>query len=107
MGNRDQSLVALNNIEEIFNNLRVQSNNVHIVKENDLSGKTQSVPCKISLGGAKAKHFLSTPIDKCSSSKWELWRDLCEATTFQTSNGAKAQLYKDVWINLSKMVMIM
>ena len=107
MGNRDQSSLALKKIEDIFNNLRVQGGNVHIVKDNELSGKSHYVPCKISIGGAKARHFLSAPIDQRTSGKWELWKDLCATTTSQTNNGSKAQEYKDVWINLDEMVMIM
>ena len=40
---------VLEKIEDIFNHLRVQGGNVHIVKENELSGKSHSVPCKISI----------------------------------------------------------
>ena len=47
------------------------------------------------------------PISERTSGKWELWKDLCATTTSQTNNGSKTQEYKDVWINLDEMVMIM
>lgn len=107
IGNRDQSSLALQKIEDIFNNLRVQGGNVHIVKENEMFGKIHYVPSKISIEGAKARCFLFAPIGKRTSGKWELWRYLCMETTFQTNNGSTMQEYKDVWIKLNEMVMIM
>ena len=69
-------------------------------------GKNHYVPSKISIGGEKARRFLFAPIGQCSSGKWELWKYLCAENTSQTSNGSKAQEFKDVWIYLDEMVMI-
>ena len=71
MENRGQPSLALQKIEDIFNNLRVQGGNVHIVKDNEMSGKSHFVPSKISIKGAKARHILYVPIGQCTSGKWE------------------------------------
>ena len=47
---------------------------------------TYGIAQKLSMSGAKVKHFLERPEKiKYSAKSWELWKDLCNCTTFDYS----------------------
>eukprot|EP00249_Psilotum_nudum_P003297 c16688_g1_i1 orf=216-500(+) len=59
--NKEKSLSTLRKIEAILNEIGIQGGHVRIVKDNELSSLSNDVPTKISMGGTKARQFLSSP----------------------------------------------
>ena len=67
MVNKDQSKESLRNIEALLNGIHVHGGNTKITKDLELSRKSHDVAGKVSMGGAKSRHFLFAPNEARSS----------------------------------------
>lgn len=79
-----------------------------------MSGKSQNLPAKVSMGGAKAGRFLSNHnLGKekhtlfHSPSSWECWKALCKCTTNNASHPSTMTLRVKVWLKLDAFVKLL
>ena len=82
--------------------------NVRIVTDKKASGLSYEIAQKVSMSGGKAKHFLERPEKTKNSAKpWELWKDLCNCTTFDCTEPTLVVTREKVWSSFNKMVKLM
>ena len=87
---------------------------MRLKEDKKMSGKTQNLPAKVSMGGAKARRFLSNHnLGKekhtlsHSPSSWECWKALCECTTNNASHPSTMTLRAKVWPKLDAFVKLL
>lgn len=73
---------------------------VHLRKDPNQSGKTGDVLADVSMGGSKARRFLSNHDQKQLNAVWECWKQLCEITTSVASNPEVPKRRIKVWMLL-------
>lgn len=93
---------AIRRLEIVLSNAGLHKGNVTIEKSDRLSGKKGNVPNKPSIGGAKARRFLSNHTCKESSVRYEIWREIVQAT--RTLEGSNRVEKGQVWTNLDKLI---
>ena len=67
--------------EDLLSKMGFHGGQVHLKKDPNLSRKTGDVLQDVSMGGAKARRFLSNHDQKQVNAMWDCWKDLCRITT--------------------------
>ena len=70
---------------------------VQLRKDPNLFGKSGDVLADVSMGGAKARRFLSNHNQKQVNCMWECWKQLCIITTNVKSRPDVANERMEVW----------
>lgn len=98
---------AISRLEDVLSKASLHKGHVKIQKDLKLSGKTGNVPCKPSIGGAKARRFLSNHSGKPSKIHYSVWKDIIVATQDFEHKGSTRLLKVEVWKKLDDMVKIL
>lgn len=104
---KSSSKEAISRLEDVLSKAGLHKGHVKIQKDLKLSGKTGNVPCKPSIGGAKARRFLSNHSGKPSKIHYSVWKDIIAATQDFEHKGSTRLLKVEVWKKLDDMVKIL
>ena len=108
MQGKERQYAALQKVEDLLNSIDCHSGNVRIVTGKNTSSLSYEIAQKVSLSGAKAKHFLERlKKTKNYAKPWELWKDLCNYTTFDCTEPSLVVNREKVWSSFNKMVKLM
>ena len=108
MQGKERQHAALQKVEDLLNSIDCHGGNVRIVTDKKASGLSYEIAQKVSMSGGKAKHFLERPEKTKNSAKpWELWKDLCNYTTFDCTEPGLVITREKVWSSFNKMVKLM
>ena len=100
---------AIESMERVLFDIGLQGKNVKITKDLKKSTNGQDVPCKPSIGGAKARRFLSQTRNKTtmnkgilhnSTVKYDVWRAVHNAVKDHEANGVARTSKAAVWESL-------
>lgn len=98
---------AIARLEEVLSKAGLHKGHVTIQKDEKLSGKTWNIPCKPSLGGAKARRFLSNHSEKPTRIQYSVWKDVISATQDFEDKGTTRLKKVEVWRQLDNMVKVL
>ena len=105
---------CISRAEKLLSDMGFHGGHVRLKEDKKMSGKTQNLPAKVSMGGAKARRFLSNHnLGKekhtlsHSPSSWECWKALCECTTNNASHPSTMTLRAKVWPKLDAFVKLL
>ena len=73
---------------------------ITLYKDSKISGVTQSNLGKVCMGGPKgpkARHLLSNHSNSNSHSKWEVWKKICDVTTYRGNDAQIGLKRAKVW----------
>ena len=115
-----KSKEAITKVEELLNSIGCHGGNVSIAVAQS-PGDAHEVAQQVSMSGQKARHFLKrkkTPVSHRTTSEdaevpqptnnpWELWKQLCKATTDNDSNVELTNKRKQVWAHFDKLMHLM
>ena len=59
------------------------------------------------MGGAKARHLLSNHTKSASHTKFELWKKICNITTYKGNNANLGIKHARVWESLDSMIKLL
>lgn len=90
---RDESIRAL---EEILSSIGLHAGAVVLTK-NKKSNSTQDNPNKICMGGSKARHLLANHSNSNSRTEFEIWKKVCDVTTFRGNDHSLGLKRARVW----------
>lgn len=93
--------------ENLLSNMGFHGGQVHLKKDSIQSKGTGDVLQDVSMGGAKARRFLSNHDTKQLNNMWSCWKDLCAFTTNVKSNPDVAIKRMEVWKNLDDFLKIL
>ena len=77
---REECIRAL---EEALSSVGLHAGAVSLSKDRKNPNTTQDNPNKICMGGAKARHLLSNHSEALSHTEFEVWKKVCDITTFR------------------------
>ncbi len=105
-----QSLDAIKKIEKILSEMGLHGGQVKIVADTKRSTTSHEVPILTSLGGVKARRFLTfhgehgkiNKSQKFSTINYGLWKKLHNAIKDHGDNGAARNRKAEVWISLDE-----
>ena len=86
--------------------MSLHGGNVKICKDTKLSGARGNVPSKPSMGGVKARHFI-TDVKPSGKGQWEIYKDLIDAEDDRIDNGIFAVRKRKFWMALSTLFSLM
>lgn len=98
---------AISRLEDVLSKAGLHKRYVKIQKDEKLSGKNGNMPTKPSIGGAKARRFLSNHTGKASNIQHSVWTDIIAATQDFEKDGKTRVLKVDVWKKLDSMIAIL
>ena len=84
--------------ESLLSKMGFHGGTVHLVKDPNLSSCTGDILQDISMGGTKARRFLSNHDGKQINALWECWKELCLVTTSVKIRPDQANKRMEVWI---------
>lgn len=97
---RDDSICAL---EEVLSSIGLHDGAVVLTK-NKKSNPTQDNPNKICMGGSKARHLLANHSDSNSRTEFEIWKKVCDVTTYRGNDYRIGIKRARVWETCDQMV---
>lgn len=95
---------AISRLEDVLSKAGLHKGHVKIKKDDKLSGKTGNIPCKPSIGGSKARRFLSNYSGKQSKVQYMVWKEIIAATQDFEEEGSTRIHKVEVWKKLDNMV---
>ena len=101
---REECIWAL---EVILSGVGLHGGAVTLTKDTKTSGPTQDNPGKICMGGAKARHLLSNHSESNSHTEFEIWKKICDVTTYKGNDAALGLKRARVWESLDNMVKLL
>ena len=78
-----------------------------LTKNTKRLGSTQDNPSKIYMGGAKARHLLSNHSKSKSQTEFEIWKKICDVTTYKGNDAALGLKRAWVWESLDNMLKLL
>ena len=93
--------------ENLLSKMGFHGGQVHLIKDPNLSGKTGDVLQDVSMGGTKARRFLSNHDQKQLNAMWDCWKELCRITTNVASNPEIANKRMLVWKRLDDFLILL
>lgn len=107
----DLSVRCIAKTEALLSSMGLHEGHVQLKVDHKLSEKTQNLPEKVSMGGGKARRFLTnhnlnTNHRTLSHSTlgWEYWKPWCECTTNKASHPQTATLRAKLWSKLDAFI---
>lgn len=98
------SKIGIERLEQVLSKAGLHKGNVKIKKSEKLSGKSGNVPNKPSVGGAKARRFLSNHTGKSSTVTYNVWKDVVAASKDFEEKGNTRLKKAAVWQNLDNLI---
>lgn len=98
---------AIARLEEVLSKAGLHKGHVKIQKDEKLSGKTGNVPNKPSIGGVKARRFLSNHSKESSKIQYSVWKDVISATEDFEDKGTTRVKKVEVWKKLDNMIEVL
>lgn len=95
---------AISRLEDVLSKAGLHKGHVKIKKDDKLSGKSGNIPCKPSIGGSKARRFLSNYSTKQSKIQYSVWKEIITATQDFEERGSTRLMKAEVWKKLDSMV---
>lgn len=89
----DESIHAL---KGVLSSIGLHSGVVILTKDKK-SNATRHNPNKICMGGAKARHLLSNYSNSSSHTKFEIWKEVCDVTTYTGNDNRLGLKRTHVW----------
>ena len=93
--------------ESLLSKMGFHGGQVHLKKDPNLSGGTGDVLQDVSMGGAKARRFLSNHDQKQVNAMWDCWKELCRITTNVSSRPEIANKRMLVWKQLDDFLQLL
>lgn len=110
---QEESSKAIKEIEGVLSDIGLHGGHVKIVEDNKRSRGGSKIPIKPSIGGVKAKRFLSLRVKNCqiengsNQNMFNRWKDLHKVVKDHADGGAIHNRKADVWISLDKIFAFM
>ena len=79
----DRREECIRNLKTILSSFGLHGCEIKLTKDRKASGGTQDWPNKICMGGRKARHLLSNYSDSQSPNEFQLWKRVCDITTYK------------------------
>lgn len=98
MRDKEQQKLAINDLQKILSATGAHGGNVLIFKDQDLSGKSNSIPNKPSLSGANCAKIFNPSTLHGGSDK--VWKDIVNASRNFTDSGAAKRNQLEMWAAL-------
>ena len=95
---------AIRALESVLSRVGLHGGAVTLTKDQKTSGSTQNNPQKICMGGAKARHLLSNHSESASHTEFELWKKICDITTYKGNDANLGIKRARVWESLDSMI---
>ena len=96
---RQESLKAL---EGILSDVGLHGGAKCLTKDTKKSGKGQDNPNKICMNGTKARHLLSNHTESQSNTEFQIWKKICQVTTYKGNNAELGLKRARVWLAYGK-----
>lgn len=93
----DRREECIRELEDILSSVGLHGGAVELTKDRKASGATQDRPNKICMGGRKARHLLSNYSDSQSPNEFQLWKRVCDITTYKGNEAALGLKRARVW----------
>lgn len=93
--------------ENLLSKMGFHGGQVQLKKDPNLSKKTGDVLQDVSMGGAKARRFLSNHDQKQVNAMWDCWKELCRITTNVASRPEIANKRMLVWKRLDDFLVLL
>lgn len=98
---------CIDKCEILLSKMGFHGGQVQLRKDSKLSGKSGDVLADLSMGGSKARRFLSNHDQKQVNNMWECWKEFCQITTNVASNPQQARKRMEVWMLLDEFLKLL
>lgn len=93
---QDRQEESIHALEDVLSSIGLHAGAVVLTKDRK-SNPTQDNPNKICMGGSKARHLLSNHLGSCSHTNFEIWKKVCDATTYRGNDARLGLKRARVW----------
>ena len=104
---KSQHQESLKALEEILSNVGLHGGVICFSKDTKKSRKGQDNPNKIFMGGSKAYHLLSNHTESQSNTKFQIWKKICQVTTYKGNDAELGLKRARVWEAVDKLMMLL
>lgn len=98
---------CISKLEDVLSSVGIHGGAVKLTNDTKKSGPGQDNPNKICMGGSKARHLLSNYEGYNSHTKYEIWKAICECTTYRGNNAELGLKRARLWESLDKMIRLL
>lgn len=98
---------CIREMEGLLSSVGLHGGAVTLTKDQKASGSTQDNPHKICMGGAKARHLLSNHTQSASHTEFQLWKKVCDITTYRGNDANLGMKRARVWESLDNMIRLL
>ena len=98
---------TIRELEEVLSRVGLHGGAMTLTKDRKASGSTQDNPQKICMGGAKARHLISNHTKLASHTNFELWKKICDNTTYKGSDANLGIKRARIWDSLDSMIKLL
>lgn len=91
---RDECIRA---VERILSGIGLHAGAVKLTKDKKGFSVTQDNPNKVSMGGVKSRHLLANHTASSSHTDFELWKPICDVTTYRGNEASVGLERAGVW----------
>lgn len=103
----ERRVECVERLEEVLSSVGLHGGAVSLSKDGKVSGATQNNPSKICMGGSKARHLLSNHAGSNSQIEFELWKKVCDCTTYRGNAATMGLKRAKVWATLDELVRLL
>lgn len=95
---------CIDELEEALSSVGLHGGAVTLSKDSKKSSQGQDNPNKICMGGSKARHLLSNHNASTSHTRFEIWKRICDCTTYRGNNAELGLKRARPWESLDTMI---
>lgn len=95
---------CIRGLEAALSSIGLHDGAVTLSKDRKNPNTTQDNPNKICMGGAKARRLLSNHTDALSHTNFEVWKKVCDATTYRGNEASLGIKRARVWESCDAMI---
>ena len=98
---------CIKELEAILSSIGLHSGAVTISKDCKTPSSTQDNPNKVCMGGAKSRHLLSNYGESHNHTNYQVWKQICEVTTYRGSLATLGLQLARVWEACNEMMRLL